>query len=229
MSVKRINFIILLILLFCTFHPTGFVQAIEYPIAFLSAQAGYGQNDLKSALAIKAAFRYSFEAYIPGLQIECGYSTLLFGELEDRTEKVKKDEENIYKTTIQDHQVGLSGLLQLRPFGKTTIIFIGGGGNINFLSCDSTWTEKYWDDVAEDYQELKHDPDNLYREIVPGYHVLGGLRFLLGKWGSLDFEVNQTYLNTESTEWKTKWAEEKYGNKKWDSLRVSVGLTINIF
>lgn len=222
---KYIITIIFIVALFLTQN----VKAIEYPIMFLGGNVGYGQNDLKSGLAIKGAFRYSLEAYIPGLQIETSYSTTLFQALQDTTIKLDNDDENIYQTKIGDHQIGLSALLNLHPFGKSSAVFIGGGGNINFIKADSSWTEKYWDPVAEDFQELKHDPVNLLQEAVPGFHVFGGLRFALGKFGTFDIEVRKTFLNVDESAWKVDRFRKQYGEKKWDSLNFNVGMTFFIF
>lgn len=219
--------VILVLMILFVLLPTA--QAVEYPIMFLSGNVGYGQNDLASGLAIKGAFRYSLEGYFPGLQLEASYATVLTPPIEEETEKLNKEEENIFKTELQQHQVALTGLLQLRPFGKGMILFVGGGGNFNFLKCDSTWTEKYWDPEIDDFQELPHDPENLFQKTVPGYHAVAGLRWLLGGIGSLDIEARQTFLNIPEGEWKFDWAEKKYGEKKWDNFSINVGLTIHIF
>lgn len=205
------------------------VRAVEYPIIFLGANTGYTRNELTSALAIRGMFRYSFEAYIPGFQIECSYATQLFKTLADTTIRVNREEEKIYETKISDHQLAISGLLQLRPFGKSPVLYLGGGGNLSYLSCDSTWKEKYWDPEIDDFQELKHDPVNLLRTFTPGYHYFGGIRFLFGDIGSLDFEVRQVMLPVAESEWKFERFAARYGAKKWDNLSFTLGITINIY
>jgi len=204
-------------------------QAVEYPIIFLGGNVGYGQNELVSGLAIKGALRYSLEGYFPGLQLETSYAMQLSAPMEEQTVKVNREEENIYKTEVKQHQVALTGLLQLRPFGRGMIFFLGGGGNLNYLRCDSSRTEKYWDPEIDDFQELEHDPKNLFQKFAPGYHAVAGLRWLLGGIGSLDIEARQTFLNIEPGEWKFDWAEQKYGKKKWDNFSINVGLNLNLF
>ena len=223
------NKIFVKICLFLLIFMNAITYSVEYPIAFLNIGAGLGHNELATGLAIKGAFRYSFEAYIPGFQMELSYGTNLYQSLWDSTVQVKQDEKNIYQTKISDHQLGLSGLLQLKPFGKETVIFLGGGGNLNYIRCDSTWKEEYWDPEISDFQTLEHNAGNLLQKILPGYHYFGGIRYFFWDIGSIDIEVRKSFLNVGASDWEYGWAARKYGKKKWDNLSITVGLTINIF
>ncbi len=226
MSGKKIlvNFCLIFLLFSVTIS-----YSVEYPIAFLNIGVGLGHNELSTGLAAKGAFRYSFEAYIPGFQMEFSYAMNIYQSLWDSTVQVKRDEKSTYQTRISDHQLGLSGLLQLKPFGKETVIFVGGGGNINYIRCDSTWQEEYWDPEIGDFQKLDHNAGNLLFKFLPGYHVFGGIRYQFWDIGSIDIEVRKSFLAVTASDWEYAWAARKYGQKKWDTLMITVGLTINIY
>lgn len=205
-------------------------SAQGYHLYSLGANIGYSQNELRSALAIKGFLRYSLDAYIPGFQIETSYSTNLFKTLEeDSVFNPDKKEWTIHQAQMHDHQIALSGCFHIKPFRGRVVIYFGGGGNLNFLKVDSSTTVKYWDPEIEDFQELKEGPVDLFKRAVFGYHLIGGLRFLTEKFGSLDIEIREVFLPTGPQDWKTQGARKKYGEKSWDNLSVNLGLTINIW
>lgn len=225
---KRLKFFLYMGILFSQVSP---IQAQEYPIIFLGANLGYGWNEMKPALAIKGFLRYSVEAYIPGLQIEGSYSTNLFKMLNKEEYKYEEDDIKGTKTSelkIHDHQIGVSASFHLRPFGKAGILYLGGGGNVNFLSADSTLTDKYWDDVAEKEQEKKEEPVELFRQVVLGYHVLGGLRFVV-KGGTIDIEVRKAFLTIDPENWNTEGSKKEYGEKRWGAWSINLGFTFNVW
>jgi len=201
-----------------------------YHLYFLGANVGWSQNELKSALGIRGFLRYSLEAYIPGFQMETSYSTSLFKPLEeDSVFNPDKKEWTIHQLQMHDHQIALSGCFHIKPGGGGVVVYFGGGGNLNFLKVDSSTTVKYWDPEIEDFRELKKEPVDLFKKTVFGYHLIGGLRFLAGNFGSLDIEVRKVFLPTGPEDWKTQGVREKYGEKSWDNLSVNVGFTINIW
>ena len=117
--------------------------AVQQPLPVAAPPQAESRDDEPARDHYHAAnpyrFRYSLEGYIPGLQLEGTYTTQLTPALDKETIPVSNGDENIYQNKIRMHQVGLSGILQARPFGRQTILFVGGGGNFNFLRADSIW------------------------------------------------------------------------------------------
>ena len=193
----KFNLLKILALLIFVFSVQAF--AVDYPIISIGVNGGWGENELKDGLFMRGFVRYSLEAYIPGLQIEAGFSPSFFNALEKEEEK-NPDEETELRTTelkMRDSYALVSGAFHIRPFGEMTVLYIGGGFNFNFINVKKTVTDKYWDPEGEKYQEEEIDSSDLLNVNVPGFHVIAGVRILLGKFGSLDIEARQTFLNVD--------------------------------
>jgi hypothetical protein len=203
--------------------------AVEYPIISVGINGGWGQNELTKGTFGRIFLRYSLEAYIPGFQVEVGYAGSYYNVLSDSMTKNPENEERRIKTRIYNNYPALTGTFHLRPFGESTIIYFGGGAQIHFLSADRKTKDRYWDDEAEKYQEIEVAKATLLDQTKFGYHFLGGLRFVLGGFGTVDLEVRQTFLDISATDWDDKEASTLWGEKSWNNLSVNLGLTIYIF
>lgn len=207
------------------------IFAVEYPIISIGINGGWGQSELTKGIFGRAFLRYSIEAYIPGFQIEVGYAGSFYSVLNDSA-IVNPDpvvERRTIRTRIYDNYPAISGTFHLRPFGESILFYFGGGGQIHFLSSDRKTTDRYWDEEAEKYQETEIDKITLLDQIKFGYHFLGGLRLVLGGFGTADLEVRKTFLNVSADDWDDKAASELWGGKSWNNLSVNVGLSIFIF
>lgn len=230
---KKIIFIFSILLAFSfVFSPSQHtLYAVEYPIISIGFNGGYGQSDLANGGFGRAFFRYSLEAYVPGFQIEFGYGTSFYQALDD-TVILNPDPETeslTIKTGVGNHYPMISGTFHFRPFGGGTTLYFGGGAQFHFLSVRQKSTERYWDPVAEKYQERDLDEISLLDKTAFGYHFLGGMRFALGKFGSFDLEVRQVMLDVTQEDWNNQQAQLTWGEKNWDNFSVNAGLTIYIF
>ncbi len=204
--------------------------AVDYPIISMGVNGGWGENDLSDGFFMRGFLRYSLEAYIPGFQIEAGFAPSFFGALDKEDEK-NPDPETELRTTemkIRDSYATLSGAFHVSSFGSMTVLYFGGGVNFNFIKAKRTVTDKYWDPIGEEYQEKEIDSSELLILNQPGFHALGGIRFLLGTFGSFDIEARQTFVNVDKNEWEAD-VRDQYGNKSWDTVTVNLGLTLFIF
>lgn len=222
-----ISFLIAILLF--SFSSTLF--AVEYPIISIGFNGGWGQNELAKGVFGRAFLRYSLEAYIPGFHVEVGYAGSYYNNLK---EIVIPDpdtivDERTIKTKIYDNYPTVSGTIHLRPFGESTIIYFGGGVQIHFLSSDKKSIDRYWDEVAKQYQETEEDKVNLLNQVKFGYHLIGGLRFALGKFGTVDLEVRQTFLDVAADDWDDVEASKLWGEKSWNNFSVNLGLTVYVF
>ena len=227
---KRIIIFMFLISIFLlSFTSTLF--AVEYPIISIGLNGGWGQNELAKGVFGRAFLRYSLEAYIPGFQIEIGYFGSYYNVLKDTSFSPSDPvvEKRTIKTQIYDNYPAISGTLHLRPFGESTIVYFGGGAQIHFLSSDKKTMDRYWDEVAEKYQETEEDKVNLLSQLKFGYHLIGGLRFALGEFGTVDLEVRQTFLDVAVDDWDDAEAGKLWGEKSWNNFSVNLGLTVYIF
>jgi len=224
------KFKLVFMIAFFIFLLTNYALAVEYPIISIGLNGGWGQNELKDGYFARGFLRYSLEAYIPGFQIDVSYCHSGFNELEKEEEKDPDPETSLRTTEVnmRDNCAAISGTFHLRPFEEMTVFYFGGGVNFNFIRVDKKKRDKYWDPVGEKYQELETESYDLYNQNLPGFHVLGGFRFLLGKFGSLDIEARQTFLTIEKDDWELE-ARDKYGDKSWNNLSVNLGLTIFVF
>lgn len=227
---KRILiFSFILSLLICPISSKIF--AVEYPIISIGLNGGWGQNKLANGAFGRAFLRYSLEAYIPGFHIEAGYAGSFYNALKD-TVIFNPDpivERRTIKTRIYDYYPAISGTFYLRPFGESTIIYFGGGAQMHFLSSDRKTTDRYWDDEAEKYQETEVAKVTLLDQTKFGYHLLGGLRFVLGGFGTVDLEVRKTFLDVSANDWDDEQSSQSWGEKSWNNLSVNLGFTIYIF
>lgn len=227
---KRILFISFIISFLIISIPSV-IFAIEYPIISLGINGGWGQNELTPGVFGRAFLRYSLEAYIPGFQIEAGFTTSFYNVLDDSV-ILNPDpvvEKRTIKTHIYDRYPAVSGTFHLQPFGESTIIYFGGGAQIHFLTSDQKTTDRYWDDEAKKYQESEMGKVTLLNQTKFGYHFLGGLRFVLGGFGTFDLEVRQTFLTVSVDDWENLVAGQLWGNKSWNNLSMNLGLTVYIF
>ena len=226
---RIIIFMFLISILILSFTTTLF--AVEYPIISIGFNGGWGQNELAKGVFGRAFLRYSLEAYIPGFQIEVGYFGSYYNVLKDTSFSPSDPvvDKRTIKTRIYDNYPAISGTFHLRPFGESTIIYFGGGGQVHFISSDKRTIDRYWDEVAEKYQETEEDKVNLLNQVKVGYHLIGGLRFTLGKFGTVDLEVRQTFLDVAADDWDDVEASELWGEKSWNNFNVNLGMTIYIF
>lgn len=226
---RIIIFSLLSFILLFSFVPALF--AVEYPIISIGFNGGWGQNELAKGIFGRAFLRYSLEAYIPGFHVEVGYTGSFYNSLKEVviTNPDPIVDERTIKTKIYDHHPTISGTVHLRPFGESTTIYLGGGGQAHFLSSDKKTIDRYWDEVAEQYQENEEDKVNLLSQVKFGYHFMGGLRFALGKFGTVDLEVRQTFLDVVADDWDDVEARNLWGEKSWNNLSVNLGMTIYIF
>lgn len=210
---------------------SSFIFGVEYPIISIGVNAGLGQNEFVKGAFGRAFLRYSLEAYIPGFQIEAGFATSFYGTLKDSVQL--NPDPATERRTIQDRIYNsfptLTGTFHLRPFGKQTTIYFGGGAQIHFLSAHRKTTDRYWDAEADKYQETEIDDIVLLDQTTIGYHALGGLRFALGNFGTLDIEARQTFLNVAAEDWFDDQSKKLWGEKNWNNFSVSAGLTVYIF
>lgn len=205
--------------------------AVDYPIISIGLNGGYGQSDLANGGFGRAFFRYSLEAYVPGFQIDIGYGAGFYQALDD-TVILNPDPETeslTIKTGVGNHYPMITGTFHFQLFGGGTTLYFGGGAQFHFLSVSQKSTERYWDPVAEKYQERDLDEISVLEKTAFGYHFLGGLRFALGKFGSLDLEVRQVMMDVAEDDWENEQAKEIWGQKSWDNFSVNAGLTIYIF
>ena len=228
---KRIVHIFLIILFAVPFFCQTKLFAVDYPIISFGINGGYGQSPLAKGASGRAFLRYSLEAYIPGFQIEIGYASSFYTVLKDTVIQNPDEtaESRKIKTGINDGYPVISGTFHLSPFGESTTIYFGGGGQFHLLSVIRSTTDRYWDDVAEKYQETEIEKVTLLDQTKFGFHLLGGVRIALGKFGSLDFEARQTFVNVSQNDWQDEEAKQLWGEKKWDNFSANVGLTIYIF
>lgn len=221
-------FIIIVVMILLNFST---VFAVKYPVLSLGVNGGYGQNELTKGIMGRAFLRYSLEAYIPGFQIEIGYTGGYYNVLADSlimnpdpvTERRK------IQTRIYNSSPALTGTLHLKPLGESAILYFGAGAQIHFISAERKTTDRYWDNMAEKYQETEIDVATLLNQTKLGYHFLGGIRFALGEFGTVDFEVRQAFLDIASEDWDELEASKNWGEKSWNDLSVSVGITVYIF
>jgi len=205
-----------------------YAQGVQYPIVFWGINAGYGQNELKSGVALRSFLRYSLEAYVPGFQLEVSYGRIFFGNLAKKEVPINSTDKEIKETGIGNDYAALSGSFHMRPFGGGVIVYIGGGGNINFLRAKTKVKERYWDDVVNDFHEIDKGTIELFNQMVTGYHVMAGIRFLLGNIGTFDVELRKFFLKTDLNDWLEE-AQEEYGDKNWGEISFNAGLTVNIW
>jgi hypothetical protein len=222
------SFIVMLVFLSMS---SSMLSAIDYPVISIGINAGLGQNELTKGAFGRAFLRYSLEAYIPGFQIEVGYAASFYSPMNDSVilNPDPATERRTIQDKIRDHFPTITGSFHFKPFGEMTTVYFGGGAQIHFLSASRKTTDRYWDEEAEKYQETEIDNVSLLSQSKIGYHALGGLRFALGNFGTLDVEVRQTFLKVSANDWDDKQSQRLWGEKKWDNLSVSAGVTIFIF
>jgi len=206
--------------------------AVEYPVFSIGMNMGSAHSDLITGWSGRAFLRYSLEAYIPGFQIDAGFVAdfypSLFDSLDIRVIPGERDKRMI-NVELSEFYPAISGTFHLHPFGEFTTVYFGGGMQLHFLSSHRVVKENYWDPVAEKYQEIETEKAELLSQIRPGYHLLGGLRFALGKWGTIDLEARQTFLEVPEDAWEEAGARETWGKESWNNLSLNFGLTIYIF
>lgn len=228
---KKIALWMLIVGVLWNCHTSSPIYAVDYPIVALGGSAGWGQSGLGSGLQVKGFCRYSVEAYFPGLHFEASMAAHFYRPL-DKIVQPNPDpqtERRIVETVARDLYPALSAILQFRPFGELTTVFAGGGVQWHFLSVADRTTERYWDDVAQKYQETETKRVLVLDTGKPGYHVLGGLRFGLSTFGSLDLELKQTFVQVATDDWLSNAAQTKWSGKRWHNFSLNVGMTIYIF
>lgn len=203
--------------------------AVDYPVYSLGINGGYINSGIADGIEARLFFRYSLEAYIPGFQIDVGYGHGFFQALEDSEIVHTTKDDTTFKTTVSNAYPAISGAFHLRPFGEKFIVYFGGGGQFHFVSAHRKIEERYWDDVAEDYQDREISDTKLLSQVKFGYHLMGGFRFLLGKFGTVDVEVRRNFIDISSDDWEIGFGKVRWGKKNWESLTVSAGLTVFIF
>jgi len=228
---KRLIIITSITITILIFSNTRSLFAIDYPIISFGINGGWGQNELTKGTFGRLFLRYSLEAYLPGFQIEAGYAGSYYNVLRDSViiNPEPGTERRRIKTRIYNNYPALTGTFHLQPFGESTIIYFGGGAQIHLVSAEKKTTDRYWDEVAEKYQQQEIDKVTLLDQTKFGYHLLGGLRLALGGFGTLDLEVRQTFLDVSADDWEDEEASELWGEKSWNNLSVNLGLTIYIF
>lgn len=206
-------------------------NAIDYPIISAGIQGGWGQNELESAFFINGFMRYSVEAYFPGLHFEAGFSPSFFNSLskEEINNPDPVTELRTIMVKMRDHVAYIGSSMHIKPFTKFASLYIGGGVDINFIKVNESVTDKYWDSVANKYQEEQVSDKDILNEILPGFHVCGGLRFLIGKFGTLDLEVRQTFVDVGEENWTNDEFRELYSDKSWNNFGVNIGMSVFIF
>jgi len=223
-SVKIFLFVLLSIIPLSLF-------AVEYPIVSAGIQGGWGQNELEDGFFINGFMRYLVAAYFPGLHLDAGFSPSFFNSLKER--EIKNPDPQTDTRTIsmnmRNHIAYIGSSLHIKPFTKFASIYIGGGVDLNFINVNESVKDKYWDPVAGEYQEEEVSKDDILNKVIPGFHAMGGIRFLLGDFGTLDFEARQTFVNVNDDEWKSEDALEEYGGKSWNNFGVNIGISIFIF
>ena len=228
---RRLSLVsLILILVFISISSAPLV-AIDYPVISIGVNAGVGQNELARGALGRAFLRYSLEAYIPGFQVEVGYAASFYNPMKDSVilNPDPATERRTIQDRIRDNFPTITGSFNLKPFGEMTTVYFGGGAQIHFLSANRKTIDRYWDEEAEKYQETEIDKVSLLNQSKIGYHLLGGLRFALGNFGTLDVEVRQTFLKVSANDWDDKQSQRLWGEKKWNNLSVSAGVTIFIF
>jgi len=227
---RYLIFLLTILAVFSLFNGSALL-AIDFPIISLGINGGWGQNELTKGAFGRAFFRYSLEAYIPGFQIEVGYAGGYYNALKDSVimNPMPDTERRKIKTRIYNSYPALTGTFSMRPFGESAIIYFGGGVQLHLVSADRKTTDRYWDAEAEKYQEIEVEKATLLDQTKFGYHLLGGMRFALGGFGSFDVEVRQTFLQLSSKDWEGSAAGELWGEKSWNDLSVNLGVTIYIF
>lgn len=207
------------------------IFAVDYPIVSLGGNAGWGQSGLASGLLVRGFCRYSVEAYFPGLQFEASFAAHFYRPLAT-VEQMNPDpqtERRIVETMARDMYPALTALLQFQPFGEMTTVYAGGGVQWHFLSVADRTTERYWDEVAQKYQEIETRRTNVLDAAKPGYHLMGGLRVGLSNFGSLDLELRQTFVQVSANDWLSSDARTRWAGKRWDNFSLNIGMTIYIF
>ncbi len=225
---QRLTWMIAVMGIWCMVSP-GF--AVEYPIIGVGVYGGWAQNELIQGGSGKIFLRYSLEAYVPGFNVELSYATSFYTPLSDSVifHPDPVVEKRTIHTRIFDRYPAVAGMVQLRPFGKSSVLFLGGGAQLHWLRSNRKTTDRYWDEVAQKYQQLDVAERSLMNTMKFGYHVLAGARFELGGFGSLDFEVRKTFLNVGADDWDDPSASTQWGNKSWSSLNINFGMTIYLF
>ncbi len=205
--------------------------AVEYPIIGVGIYGGWAQNELTRGGSGKIFLRYSLEAFVPGFNVEVGYATSFYSSLADSVifDPDPVVEKRTIKTRIADRYPMVAGVFHLRPFGENTVIFVGGGVQLHQLGCQRKTTDRYWDEMAQKYQELEVAERTLMDAMKFGYQLLAGFRFVLGGFGSLDLEMRKSFLNVSADDWQDVVASRRWGDKSWSSLNINLGLTIYIF
>ncbi len=205
------------------------LRAVDYPVYSLGIQGGYVNSGIAAGMQARLLFRYSLEAYLPGFQIDVSYHHGFYEALEDSEVIHSAADDTIFSTRIFNAYPAVSGTFHLQPFGEKLILYFGGGGQCSFLFANRKIEERYWDDVAEKYQEREIGKTELLSQVKFGYHLLGGLRFLLGQFGTVDVEVRRNFINLSADDWEPGYGRSRWGKKSWDDLTVSAGLTVFIF
>jgi len=228
---RRLPVIVLIVAFSTIFYPVKWSIAVDYPVVSIGVNAGYGQSELTKGFVMRAFLRYSLEAYLPGFQIDASFVPSFYDVL-DRVEIRNPDpqsERRIIDTRARDFYPAVTGAFHVHPFGEMTTLYFGGGAQLHFLSVYKKTIDRYWDPVAEKYQETEMKRVTILDQVKPGYHVSGGLRFALGKFGTFDFEVRQTFLEVLANDWDESEARASWGEKRWNNLNVNLGMTIFIF
>ncbi len=226
---RKLNLLIVVLILANILLSPRFLQAVEYPIISLGLNGGYAKSELAEGIDSRIFLRYSLEAYIPGFQIDVSYGQTFFGAIEDTTITNIAQDDTTFKTRINNIYPAVSGTFHFKPFGEKLIVYFGGGAQFHFLSANRTLKEKYWDNVGEKFQEREISSRELLNQVKFGYHYLGGLRLLLGKFGTLDVEVRQNIINLTEDDWEEGYGRNRWGKESWDQFSVNAGLTIFIF
>lgn len=204
---------------------------IEYPIIGVGIYGGWAQNELTCGGSGKIFLRYSLEAYVPGFNVEVGYVASFYSPLTDSVifNPDPVVEKRTINTRVADRNPMLAGVFQLRPLGENTMIVFGAGVQLHQLSCQRKTTDRYWDEIAQKYQDLEVAERTLMDALKFGYQLLAGFRFGLGGFGSLDLEMRKTFLNVSADDWQDVAASRRWGHKSWSTLNINLGLTIYIF
>lgn len=224
----RFSLIIVLVLILSN---CSILFAVEYPIISIGFNGGLGQNELAKGVLGRAFFRYSFEAYVPGFQVDIGYGASFYNALKDSTilNPDPATDQRTIQDRIRDSFPAITGAFHFKPFGAMTTVYFGGGAQIHFLKASRKTTDRYWDEQAEKYQETEIANFVLLEQTKIGYHALGGLRFAMGAFGTFDFEIRQTFLTVSAADWDDQQSRTMWGEKNWNNFSVSAGLTVFIF
>jgi len=223
------------IIILCLVLVTSSAFAVDYPIYSVGINAGYAKSELFRGVDSRIFLRYSLEAYIPGFQIDVSYGDGYYEALEDSVQMWPYapgdsiTQKLMYKTSVRNRFPAITGAFHIQPFGGSMIFYFGGGVQFHFIGVTRKVKERYWDDIGEKYQEREVSETNLLDQVKFGYHWLGGIRFFLGKFGTFDVEIRQTFLDVTEDDWEDGVGKDRWGNKSWKDLSVNAGLTIFIF